>query len=152
MFQVGGSGLSAEADAAVYLVLFGDHAAVIDAGCGYSTKTILKNINSCGVKPEQIDYLFLTHCHFDHTGGADLMANLLQCKIVAHELDAIYLESGDSEVTAASWYGKSMKPCPVDVKISGSEKEFRLGEKMIRAIHTPGHSPGSMVYLTESDG
>ncbi len=152
IYQVGGSGFSGGEDAAVYLVCFGEHAAVIDAGCGYSTETIIKNIYSCGVKPEQVKYLFLTHCHFDHTGGADLLSGAFQCKIVAHELDATYLESGDNGVTAASWYGASIQPFHVDVKISGSGKEFCLGEGIIRAIHTPGHSPGSMVFLTESEG
>ncbi len=152
IYQVGGSGLSASEDAAVYLVRFGGHAAVIDAGCGNSIETIIKNIDSCGVKPEQVDYLFLTHCHFDHTGGAEDLSDALQCKIVAHELDAIYLESGDNGVTAASWYGTSIQPFNVDIKVSGSGKEFCLGEGIIRAIHTPGHSPGSMVYLTESEG
>ena len=152
IYQVGGSGLSASEDAAVYLVRFGDHAAVIDAGCGYSNETIIKNIKSCGVKSEQVEYLFLTHCHFDHTGGADYIADALQCKIVAHDLDAIYLEKGDNSVTAASWYGTTIKPFHVDLKISGSEKKFYLGEREIRVIHVPGHSPGSMVFLTESEG
>ncbi len=54
IYQVGGSGISDGEDAAVYLVRFGEHAAVIDAGCGYSTETIIKNIYSCGVKPDRI--------------------------------------------------------------------------------------------------
>lgn len=152
IYQVGGSEFSANEDAAVYLVRFGEHAAIIDAGCGDSIEIITKNIYSCGVKPEQIEYLFLTHCHFDHTGGAEHLADVFQCKIVAHELDATYLESGDNGVTAASWYGSSIHPFHVDVKISGSGKEFSLGDRIIRAIHVPGHSPGSMVFLTESEG
>lgn len=152
IFQVGGSGFSSGEDAAVYLVRFGEHAAIIDAGCGSATDRILKNIASCGVTPEQVDYLFLTHCHFDHTGGAEDLAEALGCKIVAHEFDAAYLESGDDGVTAASWYGASIQPVQVAIKISGDGKTFPLGEGIIRAIHTPGHSPGSVVFLTESDG
>ncbi len=152
IYQVGGSGLSSAEDAGVYLVSFGNHSAIIDAGCGYSTETIIKNIISCGVKPEQVEYLFLTHCHFDHTGGAEALANAFQCKIVAHKLDAVYLESGDNSVTAASWYGSTILPFNVDIKFSGSEKKFYLGDGEIEAIHVPGHSPGSMVFLTESEG
>jgi glyoxylase-like metal-dependent hydrolase (beta-lactamase superfamily II) len=61
----------------------------------------------------------LTHCHFDHTGGAERLRKDLGSKIVAHALDAVYLESGDSEVTAASWYGSRMNPLPVDIKLTG---------------------------------
>ncbi len=151
IYQVGGSGFSASEDAAVYLACFDNHAAIIDAGCGESIQTILRNIKSCGVKSEQVDYLFLTHCHFDHTGGAEALAEALQCTIVAHERDAAFLESGNDSVTAASWYGSTLEPFHVDIKISGSGKDFSLGDRIIKAIHVPGHSPGSLVYLTVSD-
>jgi glyoxylase-like metal-dependent hydrolase (beta-lactamase superfamily II) len=71
---------------------------------------------------------------------------------VAHEFEAQFLERGDNVVTAANWYGAKIQPFNVDLKISGSEAEINLGDRMIKAIHTPGHSPGSMVYLTESEG
>ena len=150
--QIGGSGLSAPEDAAVYLIHFGDHAAVVDAGCGYATGRILKNMESFGVSPDRVDYLLLTHCHFDHTGGARDLADALNCRIVAHERDAVYLEEGNNGVTAARWYGASLEPFQVDMKISGSQHDIRLGDRTVRAIHVPGHSPGSMVYVTESDG
>jgi glyoxylase-like metal-dependent hydrolase (beta-lactamase superfamily II) len=38
------------------------------------------------------------------------------------------------------------------VKLIGPENEILLGGRIITAIHMPGHSPGSVVYLTESDG
>lgn len=40
----------------------------------------------------------------------------------------------------------------MDLKISGAQTDILLGDKIIQAIHTPGHFHGSMVYLTESDG
>jgi len=70
---------------------------------------------------------------------------------VAHELEAPFLEQGDNVVTAATWYGARIQPFSVDLKISGSQADIPLGERIIQAIHTPGHSPGSMVYLTESE-
>ena len=54
---------------------------------------------------EAIDYLLITHCHFDHTGGAAELKERLNLKVVAHVRDAEFLENGDQEVTAASWYG-----------------------------------------------
>jgi glyoxylase-like metal-dependent hydrolase (beta-lactamase superfamily II) len=152
VFQIGGSGLSSQEDAAIYLVAFGGQAAVVDAGCGSATGRILKNIESCGVRPDQVEYLLLTHCHFDHTGGARALADALECKIVAHELDAEFLEAGNNGVTAARWYGRTITPFRVDLKISGAGKDIPLGDRIVEAIHVPGHSPGSLVYVTESDG
>jgi len=152
IFQVGGGQLTSSEDAAIYLINFDDHAALVDAGCGDAQDRLLANIRSCGIKLEQIEYLLLTHCHYDHTGGVKALKDLLKCQIVAHALDAPFLEQGDNVVTAANWYGTKIQPFQVDHKISGSQEEISLGDRVIQAIHTPGHSPGSMVYLTESEG
>ncbi len=152
IFQVGGGHLSDPQDAAVYLVSINSHAAVIDAGCGASVDNIIENIRSCGVEPSGIDYLMLTHCHFDHTGGAEAFRHKTQSKIIAHELDAVYLETGDDRVTAASWYGTSLPGFGVDQKLKNSSEAIDLGGRKITALHMPGHSPGSVVYMMESDG
>ena len=150
--QVGGRGLTAQEDAAVYLIKVGDCAALVDAGCSRAQDRLLHNIRACGVSPEQISYLLITHCHFDHTGGAKGLREGLQCQTIAHELDSPFLEQGDDEVTAASWYGSSIESFVVDRKLSGARTGIDLGGRVIEAIHTPGHSPGSVVYLTESEG
>jgi glyoxylase-like metal-dependent hydrolase (beta-lactamase superfamily II) len=152
IFQVGGPELTAHGDAAIYLINFDGHAALVDAGCGKDQTILLSNIKACGVQLEQIEYLLITHCHYDHTGGAKTLTDLLHCQVVAHELEAPFLEQGDNVVTAANWYRTTIQPFLVDHKISGSGAEISLGNKVIQAIHTPGHSPGSMVYLTESEG
>jgi glyoxylase-like metal-dependent hydrolase (beta-lactamase superfamily II) len=152
IFQVGGGRLTSSEDAAVYLINFNGQAALVDAGCGGAQDRLLANIRECGVAPEQINYLLITHCHYDHSGGAQALKNLLHCEVVAHELEAPYLEQGDNVVTAANWYGASLQPVKVDRKISGSREDIILGDRVITALHTPGHSPGSMVYLTASQG
>ena len=152
IFQVGGQGLTSYEDAAIYLICFGDSAALVDAGCGRSVDKLVDNIHSCGIKPEQIEYLLITHCHFDHTGGVKALKEKFQFQIIAHELEARFLEEGDNEVTGASWYGTSIQPFGIDRKLSKAQEDIDLGGRLIKAIHTPGHSPGSVVYLTESEG
>jgi len=152
IFQVGGQEFSAPSDAAVFLVRFGSHAALIDAGCGDSTRSILDNVKTCGVHPEEIELLLLTHCHFDHSGGAGRLKELTGCLIVAHERDAPYVEQGDDVVTAARYYGEEMDPVGVDQKLTLPRERIGLGGRFLEAVHTPGHSPGSVVYLTESEG
>ncbi|MFH2047228.1 MAG: MBL fold metallo-hydrolase [Pseudomonadota bacterium] len=152
IFQVGGSGFTSDKDAAVYLINFGGHAALVDSGCGFSREKLLKNIVACKIKPEQIEYLLITHCHFDHTGGAKGLKDVIDLKIVSHELEAKYLENGDNAVTAANWYGATLSPFTIDRKLSKPREIIELGGRQIEAIHIPGHSPGSVVYLTDSDG
>jgi glyoxylase-like metal-dependent hydrolase (beta-lactamase superfamily II) len=149
---VGGRGLTDPADAAVYLVRFGDKAALIDAGSGRSHQQLIKNIAECLESSTEIEYLLLTHCHFDHAGGAQAVRDEYGCRIVAHELDAIYLESGDNRVTGAAWYGARIEPFAIDIRLEGQESILSIGGGTVTAIHCPGHSPGSLVYTTNIDG
>jgi glyoxylase-like metal-dependent hydrolase (beta-lactamase superfamily II) len=152
VWQVGGGSLTAPEDAAIYLVRFGEQAALIDAGTGRGHGKLVSNIAACGISASQVEYLFITHCHYDHTGGAMRAREAFHCKIVAHTLDAVYLEKGDSDVTGARWYGGVLEPFGVDHKITSSEESFVLGTGTVQCYHTPGHSPGSVVYLVKSAG
>jgi len=152
IYQVGGGSLTSPQDAAIYLIRIYDRAALIDAGTGAGHRRLTENIRDCGVQPEQIEYLLVTHCHFDHTGGLKALRDLTHATVVAHELEAPFIEEGNDRVTSAKWYGTTMTPCPVDLKISGDSQDVIMGDCAIQAIHTPGHSPGSMVYLMESLG
>jgi glyoxylase-like metal-dependent hydrolase (beta-lactamase superfamily II) len=151
LWQVGGSGLTDPADAAIYLVRFGDKAALVDAGTGREQRRLRQNIAECLDPNVQLEYLLMTHCHFDHTGGAQTVRDEYGCRIVAHELDAIYIESGDNHVTGATWYGARQEPFSIDIKLQGKEDTIAIGSGTVTAIHCPGHSPGSLVYTTRID-
>lgn len=149
--QVGGTGLTDAADAAVYLVQLANQAALVDSGCGRASDRLLANIAAAGVVPQQIRYLLLTHCHYDHTGGALEIRRRSGCRVAIRSLEAGYLESGDPSVSAASWYGDELDACPVDLRLADGDRIW-LADRAIEVLHIPGHSPGSIAYLVESDG
>ena len=151
LWQVGGDGLTASGDAAIYLIRYDEQAALIDAGCGGAHMRLVANIDRCLPKGTRLSHLLLTHCHFDHTGGAEAVRQTYGCQIVAHARDAAFLESGDSEVTAASWYGARLEPFAIDIKLSQQETSLAIGSGIISALYWPGHSPGSLVYHTTMD-
>jgi glyoxylase-like metal-dependent hydrolase (beta-lactamase superfamily II) len=152
IFQVGGGNLTQGGDAAIYLLNFEAHAALVDAGCGKSVDQLLRNVESCGATPSDIEWILITHCHFDHTGGVKALKDILACKVMAHALDAPFLETGDHRVTAATWYGSRIDSFTVDRKLSAAREDIQIGKRVVAAVHTPGHSPGSVVYLAVSDG
>ena len=143
--------MSNSSDAAIYLVCSEKEATLIDAGTGKGSRRVIENINKAGVSLSSIKYLFLTHCHFDHIGGAEKIRDVTGCRIVAHELDAVYIENGDSDVTAASWDGSYVEPVKGDINVNGNSRDFRVGDLDLHFYHTPGHSPGSSVLTVISD-
>lgn len=150
IWQVGGPDFTAPEDAAVYLIDANDSAVLIDAGCGGATDLLLANIEAAGIPAQRITALLLTHCHFDHTGGARLLRDKLGCRVYLHELDAPFLEAGDHVATAATWYRARIQACPVDCRIKGVQQRIVVGNRTITALHIPGHSPGSVAYIVVS--
>jgi len=152
VFQVGGDGFTSSLDGSVYLINTCGHSALVDAGCGKSVDKLLRNVQNHGTALSQIEYLMITHCHYDHTGGIRDIRERTKCKVITHELDANFLEEGDESVTGARWYGGSLPGLTIDIKLTEKRETIDLGGRKIHAIHVPGHSPGSLVYLMESEG
>ena len=123
---------------------------LIDAGMNLD---MIKQIVSYGMRFEDIKHCILTHCHIDHIGiCAELRRELPDIKFYAHELDAVPIEeSGHDGRTAASWYGVRFEPVKLYQKFN-SDTVLRLGNYDFQCIHTPGHTPGSISVLVESEG
>ena len=96
-------------------------------------------------------YVVLTHCHFDHSGGAHQFE-----EVHCHQAEASYVREG-SKFWTASWISPSEvvpKPklweaadyCakPANVLDIEENKIFSLGDRSFTVLHLPGHSPGSV--------
>jgi len=123
---------------------------LIDGGMNLN---MIKQISSLGLRFEDIQHFILTHCHIDHIGAcAELHRALPNIKFYAHELDAVPIEeSGHDGRTAASWYGVRYEPVKLYRKLE-SDTILTLGDCEFQCIHTPGHTPGSISVLVESEG
>jgi glyoxylase-like metal-dependent hydrolase (beta-lactamase superfamily II) len=152
IWQVGGGELSAPEDAASYLVACGSQAVLIDAGSGLASARLAANIRGCLPRECRLSALVLTHCHFDHSGGAEAVRGEFGCRILAHAEDARFLEAGDNGATAASWYGATLAPLHVDELVQGSHGRLAAGSDELQLHHWPGHSPGSLVCTLERGG
>ena len=105
-------------------------AAVIDPGdeAGH----ILQVLKEDGA---QVDYILLTHGHYDHTTAVpELHRALPQAEIYIHQADA-------------NGAGSQLFPLAGQVeglRYYGDGDTLPLGELTIQVLHTPGHSPGSV--------
>ena len=69
-----GTGMSHPNDCNVCGIDCGGEFVLIDAGVGRETETIIENLLSDGIQLGQVQHLFLTHGHLDHSGGAAYFA------------------------------------------------------------------------------
>jgi glyoxylase-like metal-dependent hydrolase (beta-lactamase superfamily II) len=152
VFMVGGSALSDDKDASVYLVDGRDSAALIDAGAGDGTDDIIMNIEKAGVDPARVKTLILTHCHVDHSGGIPALKERLGLRTIAHARCAEILARGNDPRTAASWYGMKLPAIRIDEPFDADERRVPLGDDELVCIFTPGHSPGSISIYLDRDG
>ncbi len=123
---------------------------LIDAGMNLD---MIRQVSPHGMRFEDIRHCILTHCHIDHIGAcAELNRALPDIKFYAHELDAIPIEEpGHDGRTAASWYGVEYEPVKLHEKFE-SDTILTFGNYQFQCIHTPGHTPGSISVLVESEG
>lgn len=143
--------LTSPEDCCVYLLDLGD-LVMIDAGAGQSVPAILENIASLGFASRSITAVVVTHCHIDHIGGIPLLREKTGCEVIAHELDAQAIESGDPKKTAAALYGKKFPRTAVDYKLSEVREVLKFAKGEILCLHTPGHTPGSISVILDHSG
>jgi glyoxylase-like metal-dependent hydrolase (beta-lactamase superfamily II) len=150
VFQVGGAGLSDPRDCLVYLIDLGQ-LVLVDCGAGPGWPRIEANIREAGFDAADLHTLVLTHAHIDHVGAAAAIRRDHGARIVAHALDAAALETGDPVRSAAAWYGVDLEPVAVDLAVTGKSEQLEFDRGVLTLIHTPGHTPGSIVAVTEID-
>ena len=124
MMQVGPIGTNC------YILEDGKKAAVIDPGD--EADRILAQLNQLDV---QVEYILLTHGHYDHTTGVpELHKALPGAKIYIHQADA-------------NGAGSRLFPLAGqvdDLLLYDEGDTLPLGALTIEVLHTPGHSPGSV--------
>ncbi len=91
------------------------------------------------INPKELDYILLTHSHYDHAAATGYFKGLGKIAIHEEEIKLLRLQR------FASVFGIRFKPFEPDILLKGGEV-FELGETRLEVIHTPGHSPGSVCF------
>jgi len=91
-----------------------------------------------------------THLHLDHQFGNRFLAETYQVKPEAHVEDEFLLDNVKAQ---GAMFGIPIKedPQPIDAYIVDNQ-EFEVGSMRFKALHIPGHSPGSVAFYFEDEG
>jgi glyoxylase-like metal-dependent hydrolase (beta-lactamase superfamily II) len=123
---------------------------VVDAGLKYRSarRRLIAGLREIGAGPQDVRRVVITHAHPDHTGGLAALVGLAGgAAVLAHEREAVYLRDGRSPRTRR---GKTRTFAKVPVTTEFQHDSLLPGG--LRAVHTPGHSPGHTALLHEDSG
>ncbi len=147
-----------------FLINTGSKLVLIDTGAGVTfgptVGKLLSNLKAAGYRPDQVDEVYITHMHGDHIGGLLLNGKAAFANAVVRA----------SRKEADYWLSKAARDAaPKDEKggfdgaaqafqpyvSAGRFKPFEGDTDLapgIRAVPSPGHTPGHTVYLLTSRG
>lgn len=136
---------------ASHLILENGRAAFVDTGANSSVPLLLDALQRCDTDVADVDYVFLTHVHLDHAGGAGLLMQALpNAKAVLHPRGAPHMiDPGKLIKGAQAVYGREayaemygdIQPIPAKrVIVVADEQELQLAGRGFRCLFTEGHA------------
>ena len=123
-------------------------AVLIDAATLFpEEKEELKSFIACAGL--QIKHHLNTHLHFDHIFGNPFIEEAFGIKSEANDGDWSWAESISERVARFGLrYNEKIPPLG---KVLRDGDTITFGNSTIKAIHVPGHSPGSLAYYIEEE-
>lgn len=99
----------------------------------------------------KLKYIMLTHGHFDHLlGTKGVKKSYPEALVCIHGEDAPRLKDKKLSLAAANGLAHLQKPVAPDVLLKDGDI-LTLGGTGISVMHTPGHTPGGVCYIIESE-
>lgn len=92
--------------------------------------------------------LINTHCHLDHVFGNKFIKDTFDIPLAIHRGELPILESLEK---VANQYGIPCEPSPVPDEFIEDGDIISFGNSTLKAILTPGHSPASVSFFSESE-
>lgn len=140
---------------ASYLVETDEGPFLIETGPHSTLPRLEAALGQSGYQIEDIQHVFLTHIHLDHAGAAWAFAQN-GAKIYIHPVGIPHLANPEKLMASATriyqddmdrLWGQ-MKPIPRSQLIAAEhEARFQIGNKSLRALHTPGHATHHIAWV-----
>jgi len=147
IYYVGSRGLSA------YLITSHDGAILIDGTVKENAALVEHNIVSVGVPLKSMKWIVSDHAHSDHVGALAQIKRDTGARFASSAGDRVALERGvprgDTDYDPARFH---FPPIKVD-RVVADGQSLAVGEMVLTAHLTPGHTPGCTSWSTSvSDG
>lgn len=107
-----------------------------------------KIIEMLEILQAKLKYIYLTHCHGDHTGAVVNLQNKYGAKVLIERKESENLKNPD--VTLNYYIGIPDIRLEEDSRIDDNDL-IHLGNLEFKVIHTPGHTNGSTSLYCEKE-
>ena len=146
-----------------FLLITEERTAIFDAGFAVTAKAMVKKMKA-ELGDRKLDYILLSHSHYDHISGASLMKKTWpDAKIVSAAYAAKIFEKKSAMKTiakmnrAAAWHFKKspffnndLSNIHTDIAVKGGDI-IDLGSIKLEVIEAPGHTKDSIAFWCESE-
>ena len=96
----------------------------------------------------KVKYIFLTHCHGDHTAGVNELRKKTQAKVLIHREDAEGLVN--DQISLASYIGFDEIIINSVLRLDDDDL-IHIGDLQFKVLHTPGHTGGGSCLYCEKE-
>jgi len=137
--------------AAIHIIEHHGRGAFVDAGTSNSVPYLLAALQDLGLSRDAVDYVFLTHVHLDHAGGAgSLMRALPNARAFVHPRGVQHMVEPSKLVTGSRavygeeqfdrLYGEVLPIEPERIVSVPDSLRCELAGRELELVHTPGHA------------
>ena len=139
---------------ASFLIFGPEGHVLVESGPGSTLGSMQAGLARHGLEPSDIDFLFLTHIHFDHAGAAGWWAQR-GTKVCVHPIGAPHLVDPSRLINSATRiYGDRMETLWGDILPAPEENVIAVEDGDVveavglsfKAIYTPGHASHHHAY------
>lgn len=143
---------------ASYLVKGPSGLILIETGPASVQTTLERKLRDLGVEPDEIEHVFVTHIHLDHSGGAGYWAQR-GAKVYVHPKGAPHLVNPEKLLASASriyldrmqeLWGTTLA-VPGEQVVPVEEGTLRVAGLEIKAWDTPGHAAHHLAFAIGGD-
>jgi metallo-beta-lactamase class B len=139
IYFVGTKGLGA------FLFTTSEGLILMNTGMPSSGPMMVESIRKLGFKPEDIKLMINGHAHTDHAGAFSFFKSQFGAQLAVMKDDVAAMESGDRDDFK---YGDDLTYPAVKVdRILRDGDTIRMGEVLLTAYHTPGHTRGATTWV-----
>lgn len=149
--------------AAIHMIVENGRVAFVDSGSNDALHNALAALEKAGLPVSAVDYVFLTHIHLDHAGGAGaMMAAFPNARLVVHPRGARHMAEPSKLVAGVkAVYGESyvervygeIRPIAAERIIEAPDgTEIDLAGRNLLCLDTPGHARHHICIVDKKSG